>query len=171
MIERLEIESREQWLAMRQQDITASAAGALLGLHPYISAWSLWAEKTGLVSSDGDDEPGDGTRPRARADRHRAPAEAAPGLEGRRGPIAYYRDPEARLGATPDCLATDPAARPWRHPDQERRASAFEEEWFEDGEIRPPLWIAIQALIEAHLTGASWAAVAALVIGYGIDFT
>ena len=57
MIERLEITGREQWLAMRQQDITASAAGALLGLHPYISAWSLWAEKTGLVSSDGITSP------------------------------------------------------------------------------------------------------------------
>ena len=31
------------------------------------------------------------------------------------------------------------------------------------------LWIAIQVLIEAHLTGASWAAVAALVVSYGIE--
>ena len=50
MIEQLAIESREQWLAMRRQDITASTAGALLGLHPYVTAYSLWAEKTGLVS-------------------------------------------------------------------------------------------------------------------------
>jgi len=107
MIERIPIESREQWLSLRRQDVTASAAGALLGLHPYISAWSLWAEKTGLVSSD-------------------APMNAAMerGLElepiaikrlqklhpdwNITQPAAYYRDPEARLGATPDCLATDP---------------------------------------------------------------
>jgi predicted phage-related endonuclease len=167
-VERIPTESRDQWLALRRQDITASTAGALLGLHPYISAWSLWAEKTGLVSSD-------------------APMNAAMerGLELE--PIAikrlqmlhpewsvlppglYYRDPEARLGATPDCIATDPARGTGIVQVKSVEPSAFREHWFEDGEMRPPLWIVVQALVEAHLVGASWAAVAALVIGYGID--
>jgi len=168
MIERIPIESREQWLSLRRQDVTASAAGALLGLHPYISAWSLWAEKTGLVSSD-------------------APMNAAMerGLElepiaikrlqklhpdwNITQPAAYYRDPEARLGATPDCLATDPERGLGVFQIKSVEPSAFRDHWHEDGELRVPLWIAIQTLIEAHLTGASWAAVAALVIGYGID--
>jgi hypothetical protein len=168
MIERIPIESREQWLSLRRQDVTASAAGALLGLHPYMSAYALFAEKTGLVSSD-------------------APMNAAMerGLELE--PIAirrlqklypdwnvtastyYYRDPDARLGATPDCTAFDPARDLGVFQIKSVEPSAFREHWFEDGEMRPPLWICIQALIEAHLTGASWAAVAALVIGYGID--
>jgi putative phage-type endonuclease len=169
MIERLEITGRDQWLAMRQQDITASAAGALLGLHPFQTAWSLWAEKTGLVSSDGVTSPamerGLELEPVAIA----RLARLHPTWKVER-PNSYYRDPESRLGATPDCLVTDPdrsgigvvqikSVEPRR----------FEDEWNEDGEIRPPLWIAIQVLIEAHLTGASWANVAALVIGYGIE--
>ena len=169
MIERLEITGREQWLAMRRQDITASAAGALLGLHPYISAWSLWAEKTGLVSSDG------ATSPAMERGLELEPVAIArlqklhPDWQLSR-PNSYYRDPEARLGATPDCLAVDPA-RDGLGCVQLKSVEPrrFEDEWNEDGEIRPPLWIAIQVLIEAHLTGASWAAVAALVIGYGID--
>jgi hypothetical protein len=84
-------------------------------------------------------------------------------------PAAYYRDPEARLGATPDCLATDPARGTGIVQVKSVEPSAFRDHWYEDDEIRPPLWIAIQAIIEAHLVGASWAAVAALVIGYGID--
>jgi predicted phage-related endonuclease len=168
MIERIPIESREQWLALRRQDVTASTAGALLGLHPYMSAYALWAEKTGLVSSD--------APPNAAMER---------GLELE--PIAikrlqklhpdwnvaastyYYRDPDARLGATPDCTAFDPARDLGVFQIKSVEPSAFRDHWFEDGEMRPPLWIAIQAIIEAHLVGASWAAVAALVIGYGID--
>jgi predicted phage-related endonuclease len=168
MIERLAIESREQWLAMRRQDVTASTAGALLGLHPYVSAWSLWAEKTGLVSSDGAMNPamerGLELEPIAikRLQKlHPDWTVLPPGL--------YYRDPEARLGATPDCLAKDPERGVGIVQIKSVEPSAFRDHWFEDGEMRPPLWIAIQAIIEAHLTGAAWAAVAALVIGYGIE--
>jgi predicted phage-related endonuclease len=167
-VERIPIESREQWLALRRQDITASTAGALLGLHPYVSAWSLWAEKTGLVPSDAPMnaamERGLELEPiaiRRLEKMHPDWSVIPPGL--------YYRDPEARLGATPDCLAKDPERGIGIVQIKSVEPSAFRDHWFEDGEMRPPLWIAIQAIIEAHLTGASWAAVAALVIGYGID--
>ena len=170
MIERLEITGRDQWLAMRQQDITASAAGALLGLHPYISAWSLWAEKTGLVSSDGV------TSPAMERGLELEPVAIArlqkmhPDWQLSR-PNSYYRDPEARLGATPDCLVTDPDRLGIGCVQiKSVEPGVFAREWTDDDwEPRPPLWIAIQVLIEAHLTGASWAAVAALVIGYGIE--
>ena len=36
-IETLEPTDREHWLALRREDVTASAVGALLGAHPYIS--------------------------------------------------------------------------------------------------------------------------------------
>ena len=46
----------------------------------------------------------------------------------------------------------------------------FRRKWHNaDGEIEPPLWIVVQALVEAHLSGRRWAAVAPLVIGFGID--
>jgi predicted phage-related endonuclease len=169
MIEQIQITSREQWLAARQQDITASAAGALLGLHPYQTAFGLWAEKTGLVSSDGATSPamqrGLELEPIAIA----RLAKLHPTWSVER-PNAYYRDPEARLGATPDCLVNDPERDGWGCVQiKSVEPSAFREHWCEDDEIRPPLWIACQVIVEAHLVGADWAAVAALVIGYGID--
>jgi putative phage-type endonuclease len=168
MIEQIPITSREQWLQARQQDVTASAAGALLGLHPYISAWSLWTEKTGLVSSDGAMNPamerGLELEPIAIK---RLQKEHPDWVVAQ--PNAYYRDTEARLGATPDCLVLDPERGRGVIQIKSVEPSAFREHWCEDDEIRPPMWIAIQVLIEAHMTGASWAAVAALVIGYGID--
>ena len=45
--------------------------------------------------------------------------------------------------------------------------SVYARNW-ENGE--PPFWIALQALTEAKLTGAQWAAVGALRIGHGVDF-
>ena len=48
--------SHEEWLALRRQDITASVAGALLGVHPKSSPFQLWAEKTGLVPETDDEE-------------------------------------------------------------------------------------------------------------------
>lgn len=168
MIERLSIESREQWLAMRRHDITASTAGALLGLHPFQSAYGLWAEKTGLVPADGPINPamerGLELEPIAIARLQKM----HPDWKIER-PNSYYRDPVARLGATPDCLATDPERGFGIVQIKSVEPSAFREHWIEEDEIRPPLWIAIQAIIEAHLTGAGWAAVAALVIGYGIE--
>ena len=41
--------SREEWLELRRQYIGGSDAGAVVGLNPYKSAYTLWAEKTGKV--------------------------------------------------------------------------------------------------------------------------
>jgi predicted phage-related endonuclease len=168
MIERLSIKSREQWLAMRRQDVTASTAGALLGLHPYVSAWSLWAEKTGLVPSDGEMTPAMERGLELEPIAIKRLQKMHPDWNVNIAPF-YWRDTEARLGATPDCYAEDNARGLGIIQIKSVEPSAFREHWYEDDELRPPLWIAIQAIIEAHLTGASWAAVAALVIGYGID--
>lgn len=39
--------SREEWLKIRKGYIGGSDAGAIIGLNPYNSAFSVWAEKTG----------------------------------------------------------------------------------------------------------------------------
>lgn len=41
--------SREDWLAERRKSIGGSDAAVILGLNPYNSPYSLWAEKTGKV--------------------------------------------------------------------------------------------------------------------------
>ena len=46
---RIPIESRETWLAMRQQDVTASDVAAIWGASPHKTALALWAEKSGNV--------------------------------------------------------------------------------------------------------------------------
>jgi predicted phage-related endonuclease len=53
-VRRFAITSREQWLALRSSDVTASAVGALFGLHPYQTPMGLFAEKTGVLTEDED---------------------------------------------------------------------------------------------------------------------
>ena len=169
-IARFAITDRASWLARREKDVTASVAAALFGpeVHPYATPYGLWCLKRGLV-----------------------PENAAETSAMRRGrllePIAlqllqeekpewiiqphryYYRDGEHRLGATPDALAS--------RPDVEGTGVvqiktvghwAFKRGWRgEDGEVEVPLWIAVQASVEAALTGAKWAAIAAMALGDG----
>ncbi|MBQ8836431.1 MAG: YqaJ viral recombinase family protein [Clostridia bacterium] len=51
MINEIAYHSKEEWLALRKMmGIGGSDAGAVVGLNPYKSAYSLWAEKTGRVA-------------------------------------------------------------------------------------------------------------------------
>lgn len=47
MITRIKTESREEWKALRKQYIGGSDAAAVVGMNPFASAFSLWAEKVG----------------------------------------------------------------------------------------------------------------------------
>lgn len=169
-IERYPVKDRESWLVMRQRDVTASAAGALFGVHEYITAFGLYALKAGLISEDAEE-----TAPMRRG-RLLEPvalqllAEERPDWKIERG-TAYYRDPVARIGATPDAFARDPARSNFGIVQVKTvEPSIFRKKWKNaDGETEVPLWIAIQALIECELTGASWACVAPLVIGFGVE--
>lgn len=167
-VERHIIKSEQEWHGWRQKDVTASVAGALLGVHEYTTPFSLWALKSGQIAED--------------------PEESAPMRRGRllepvavemlreerpnwiidRGKV-YLRDPDVRLGCTPDVFASDPERGPGVVQIKSVESMIFRKKWMQDGEVTPPLWIAVQAIIEAHLTGSKWAAVAPLVIGHGVD--
>ena len=41
--------THEQWLEERRKSIGGSEIGAILGMHPWQSAYSLWAERTGRI--------------------------------------------------------------------------------------------------------------------------
>lgn len=165
-IERHTITSREQWLALRRQDVTASVAAALVGEHPRLTAYELWALKTGRLEEEG------------------APNEAMMRGLLLEGPVIqvlkderptwhverahqYFRDPEIRLGATPDAYARCPERGRGLIQVKTVESSRFRDEWKAHGEVEPPLWIAIQAIVEAHLTGRKWCAVAVLEVGWG----
>ena len=49
MINEIAYQSKDEWLALRKGYIGGSDAGAVVGLNPYKSAYTLWAEKTGKL--------------------------------------------------------------------------------------------------------------------------
>jgi predicted phage-related endonuclease len=167
-IEALDATDRTKWLQMREIDVTASAIGCLLGVHDYITPYQYWARKSGLVEDQieqnaamerGNDlEPIVLTRVRRKHPEWTVTA-----------PCLYFRDPAARVGATPDAFVVCPERGPGVIQVKTTVDSIFRDKWRgEDGEVSPPLWICAQTIIEAHLTGAKWAAVAVMVLsGYG----
>jgi predicted phage-related endonuclease len=159
-VERRPIKSREEWLAWRMADVTATDAPALFGAHPYgRSALSVWAEKSGLLEAMADN-------PVFRRGRW-AEAAVAEMLGDERPswrvarPRVYLTDRLARIGASLDIEAIDPD-RPGVGVVEAKTVTrnVFEREWTRG----PPVGFQIQALIGAMLRGASWLAVATLIM-------
>jgi len=184
MIETNEITSRDRWLALRSHDVTASVAGCLLGVHNYQTVFGLYALKSGIVTDDVEETPamtrGLLLEPVALKLIRQQRPEWTIKWNGEPGELSgcYWRDPEFRLGATPDCLVVDEKGRKGVVQVKSVERSIFRKNWFgaddgsdeyDPGEITPPLWIVVQALIECALTGSEFAAVAPMVIGYGLD--
>lgn len=171
MIQQIRPRSRAEWLALRKTDITASTVGALFGIHDFITIAQVWAEKTGRLPEL--DEETDAMR------RGRLLEPVAVQILREERPDwqithnaaenVYYRDEAARLGGTPDVIVFSPTKGRGVVQIKSVEASVFRRKWVVDGEVVPPMWIAVQASIEAYLTGADWAAVAPLVVGFGIE--
>lgn len=172
-IERFDVDPigrREEWLALRRQDVTASVAGALLGVSPYKTRFELWMEKAGRTS-----EPKAETEAMIRGRVLEGPALDLLAIDRPtwriERPNIYLRDPAARLGATPDAYAVDPARGGFGIVQvKTAEKGVFRRNWLdEDGEVEPPLWIVVQAVLEAHLAGAQWACVAVMVVSFGLE--
>jgi hypothetical protein len=155
-------------LEQRKSFVTASVAAALFGCHPYQSPYALWAEKSGLVSEEKAETPA------MRRGRLLEPVL----LELLREEFPtwtivpctkFYSDAKVRIGATPDFLATRPdIAGLGIIQGKTAGKFAFRKGWTDaDGDLAVPTWIGIQTSTEAALTGASWAAVAAMSLGDG----
>ncbi|WP_434713393.1 YqaJ viral recombinase family protein [Rhizobium sp. YTUHZ045] len=163
---------RADWLELRRGFITASVAGALLYCHPYTTAYQLWALKTGRLDESTEENEA------MRRGRLLEPVAVQMLREERptwtidyRADNAFYCDRDLKLGATPDAYAYRPDVS-GRGIVQFKTSSeeAYRSGWIdpESGEVEVPLWIAVQAIVEAKMTGAAWAAVAVLVVGRGI---
>jgi predicted phage-related endonuclease len=167
-VEKHQPRDRDAWRDLRRRDVTASEiAGLLPGIHPYATPYGLWAVKTGRLVSDDDIETPAMARGRALEPlAAQFAAEQLPGARVELNNLGYWRDPQSRIGATPDLLV-----------ENERgfgvvqlksvEPSIYARNWH-DGE--PPVWIALQALTEARLTGAAWTAVGVLRVGHGVNF-
>jgi predicted phage-related endonuclease len=159
-IERHEITDRASWLALRMQDLTASDVGAVAGVDSNRTPLKVYAEKTGMIGPTPDNGP------MARG-RWFEPAilealrEKHPTWDIRRAGV-YLRDPEVRLGATPDFVAIDPEREGIGAIQGKIVAKPiFESEW---PDRRAPLKFELQTLAEAMLLEAGWAMVAAIVV-------
>lgn len=159
---------RDAWLAARSQDVTASVAAAVLDAHPYTTRYQLWALKSGRsVPEDIDNDA-------MERGRYLEPVGVAM-LRDRRpdwtveytADNTYYRDSGERIGATPDAFAHRPD-RAGRGIVQIKSVAegAFRDYWLDPdtGEVIPPDWIMVQAIVEAKLTNSPWACVAVLII-------
>lgn len=173
-VEHLDASDRATWLAMRAQDLTASDVAAICGLDPFKTPMRVFAEKTGLIPP----EPENNAMKRGRhfeAAAHSWLCEDYPSWQVRRSSV-YLRAPDLRMGATPDFAAVDPereglgiiqnkvVAR--RNFNEKWRGLAEGEDDFDaSGPISAPIGYQLQTIMEAKLAGATWAAISALVVG------
>lgn len=159
-IERIPITDREQWLNLRKADVTASSVGALFGVHPYQTAYGLYAEKTGLELDE---------QSNAMLEWRLILESAVAAAVQRQRPdwriikaTEYLRDPDLHLGATPDFyIEGDPRGLGVLQA-KTVAPSAFKKSWTDDS---PPFWVALQNATELMLDRrCKFGAVAALII-------
>jgi putative phage-type endonuclease len=160
MIERRPIANREEWLEWRKQDVTASRVGALFGVHPYETALRLYAEKRGVEFPNEDNKV-------MRRGRWLEPAVATAVEEERpewklRAPKVYLRDPDLRLGCTPDYFIDGDPRGLGVLQCKTVAPSVYARDWHNGSEI--PFWITLQALTEMMLADAAFGVVAALLV-------
>jgi hypothetical protein len=99
--------------------------------------------------------------------------------------MKFYRDLDLGLSCTPDVFIIDPTRPGFGVCNIKSVAPVvFKNKWLkgyhratddtpawhdiENAVVEPPLYAIIQVLLEAHMTGASWACIAALVVDHGI---
>jgi len=161
MIERREVTTRTEWLEWRKQDVTASNVAALFNVHPYTTALKLYAEKRGAAFYFDEENKV------LRRGRWMEPAVAKAVEEMRPAwrlePARHYlRDPDLRIGATPDFIIHgDPRGKGILQA-KSVAPSVFAREWNDGAEV--PLWIILQAAQEGMLAEADFIVVAALTV-------
>ncbi|MEL4069549.1 YqaJ viral recombinase family protein [Ochrobactrum sp. GPK 3] len=171
-IERINVRTSAEWHARRSRDVTASVVGALFGVHEFVTPYALWAYKSGRVEADPEETPailrGQLLEPVAVKLLRRLRPKWK--IKHNTNPGDYWRDSDARLGATPDVLATDPKRGRGIVQIKSVEQGVFRRKWLGESDTpEPPFWIAMQAVVEAYLTGSKWAAVAPIVVGHGIE--
>jgi predicted phage-related endonuclease len=166
----VEITSQDQWLELRRHNVGASEVGALFGIHDYLTGFALAARKLGKLPDQKDNSAmarGRRMEPIARdllAERRQEWQQIPAG--------SYYYDPDIHFGATPDLFVRDEHGRLAVVQIKSAAPAVFARKWHNPstGAVEPPLWIALQAMSEMHLTGADYAYVAVVMIDEWSDF-
>lgn len=145
--------------ALRKQFYTASIIGAVPGVHPYVSRLKLYMMKRGVDFNDDPDNPV------FKRGRWFEPAVGT--AVGEQRPEwtvekcnTFYCDPDTLKGASPDFLIHGDPRGLGVLQAKTVAPHIYERDWA--GGTRVPDWIIFQALTEAELTDAAFAAVAVL---------
>jgi predicted phage-related endonuclease len=158
-IERHEIVNRAQWLALRKADVTASRVGALFAAHPYVTPLRLYMEQAGVEFPEQEETPVMRRGRLLEGAVAMAVAEQRPDWTVTKNNF-YYRDPEHRLGATPDFFIDGDPRGLGVLQTKTAAPYVFERDW--DNGKTIPFWIMLQTLTECLLTGAAFGVVAPL---------
>ena len=172
MIERHAVTDRESWLALRRQNINASEIGVVCGAGGYGSRAELYAEKKGPEAA------ARGRRGMLRRGRwaeaaiFEALADQRPEWDVRRAKI-YLRDPDLRLGATPDGYAMAPDRDGFGVVQSKTVARSCSAPWLVDpaapivdgASEAAPHFYQLQILTEESLSGCGWGVLAVVITG------
>lgn len=165
MIDKIEIESEEQWLAERAKDVTSTEVSALYGLSPYKTEFELFHEKR------------DGIRVKFAANErmkwgNRLESAIAHGAAEDQGwQIAklnvYMRDPMYRIGSSFDFEILSSANGKGILEVKNVDRLQYQRGWVDDGEgnIEAPEHIELQIQHQMEIAGYEWTALVALVGG------
>jgi predicted phage-related endonuclease len=160
MIERHQVAPRSpEWFALRARDLTASDLGAVAGVDAYKTPYDVWAWKSGLAEPPAENAAmrlGRWCESAAIA----ALRETRPELRILYPLNDYLRDPEIRLGGTPDAFAN----RGNLVVETKVMSRQSFEHRFAGGDA--PLSWQLQTLTNAMLADASGGILAVLVLGF-----
>ncbi len=183
-INKLKPKTREEWLAGRLATVGASEIPALFGISPYMTPFELYAIKHGDYVREFD-----GVEIKANSI-HLPPTERGNLLE----PVAIeltrrlrpnwgiainsipggtvFVDPQARMSCTPDAFITaDTSGSVGALQIKSVAEQIFKSTWTrEDGSIEPPVAVAVQAIVDATLSGCDFAYAGAIVVGWSTAF-
>lgn len=161
MIETIRLKSRDEWLKQRLQDLTASVIPALWDLHPYTTIYELYHEKKGRNFRETNASMIGGTYLEPAIVQYLMDQNPTWQFHHSSKEFIYYRDSEARIGATPDVIVQHPTKGKGVIQIKTTNYQNFKKSWHDQSEnLIVPDWIKIQTLVEAHLTESHWAAVA-----------
>lgn len=153
--------SREEWLALRAQDLTSTEVSALFGVSPYTTMFELWHRKktNAVVAIEENERMKWGTRLQ---DAIAAGIAEDHGWAIRRMD-EYMRLPTHRIGASFDFMATDKDGAEFLLEVKNVDSLQYKENWLViDGELEAPVHIELQLQHQMLISGATSGVIGAL---------
>ena len=165
MLEKIKIESRDQWLGLRHPNVNSTEIPALYGLHPRMTEYELWHKKAGPLAPE---EP-----PTEDMEMGLLHEPTVALVTGRRLGVnlvrsdVYMQIPEIRLGSSFDYFFEDGETIVEIKTTSERY---FHSHWKElhGGEFEAPIHIEIQAQAQMAVSGIRKLIIAVMVGGQKI---